>query len=179
MRQIKLYIGMSLNGKIARANGGVDWLEGIPKPDKSDYGYDEFMKSIDTTIQGYSSYKQILDWGIEFPYKTTKNYVITRNKTHKDNDHVMFISENHIQKIKELKHEAGKDIWLIGGGQINTFLFNENLIDEMQVFVMPITLPDGIELFENLPVEKQLTLRETETYSNGVVKIIYQKSTDE
>ena len=39
MRKIKLYIATSLNGKIAKSDGSVDWLESIPNPDKSDYGY--------------------------------------------------------------------------------------------------------------------------------------------
>lgn len=79
MRKVKLYIACSLNGKIAAKDGSVNWLETIPNPDKTDYGYLEFQKTIDTTIQGYSTYKQIIDWGIDFPYKETKNFVFTRS----------------------------------------------------------------------------------------------------
>ena len=56
----------------------MDWLESIPNPDKSDYGYSEFYNSIDTTIQGFNTYDQIIKWGIEFPYADKKNYVLTR-----------------------------------------------------------------------------------------------------
>jgi len=69
--------------------------------------------------------------------------------------------------------KKGKDIWLIGGGQINTMLWNEKLIDEMFVFIMPIILADGIELFENSPMEKHLELFKSKTHSNGVIELRY------
>ena len=69
MRKIKLYIAISLNGKIAKSDGSVDWLELIPKPKDDDYGYSDFHKNIDTTIQGYSTYNQIMGWKIDFPYE--------------------------------------------------------------------------------------------------------------
>ena len=52
MRKIRLYIATSLNGKIARSDGSVDWLDAVPNPDKTDYGYTDFLESVDTTIMG-------------------------------------------------------------------------------------------------------------------------------
>lgn len=48
MRKIKLYTAISLNGKIAKSDGSVDWLHEIPNPDKTDHGYAEFYKSIES-----------------------------------------------------------------------------------------------------------------------------------
>lgn len=173
MKKLKLYIATSLNGKIAKPDGSVEWLESIPNPEETDHGYHAFYSSIDTTIQGYSTYDQIIQWGIDFPYADKKNYVLTRKQGLSNTDHVEFIANNPIETIKQLKKEEGKDIWLIGGGQINTFLFNENLIDEIHVFVMPIVIPDGISLFEGLPHENNLTLIDTKTYATGAVELKY------
>jgi dihydrofolate reductase len=49
MRLIKLYIAISLDGKIAKPDRDVSWLDELPKPDHSDYGYAEFLSSVDTT----------------------------------------------------------------------------------------------------------------------------------
>ncbi|EPR71148.1 dihydrofolate reductase family protein [Cyclobacterium qasimii] len=174
MRKIKLFIATSLNGKIAKPDGSVDWLEAIPNPGEIDHGYSDFYKSIDTTIQGNTTYKQIISWGIDFPYSDKKNYVFTRNKLSEDTDQVTFIADKHLDFVKGLKAVEGKDIWLIGGGQLNTMLLNEKLIDEIQVFVMPIVLTEGIELFESLPKETSLTLIETKTYATGAVEIKYK-----
>ena len=115
-----------------------------------------------------------MGWGIDFPYPDTKNYVITKKQELQDAEHVEFISESHIDFIRELKKQDGKDIWLIGGGQINTLLLNEGLIDEIQVFVMPIVLSGGIELFGALPTETKLKLVESKTHSTGVVEMKYE-----
>ena len=174
MRKTKLYIAISLNGKIAKLDGSVDWLESIPNPDKIDHGYSDFYKSIDTTVQGNNTYKQILSWEIDFPYPDKKNYVFTNNKESVNTKFVDFVSENHIDFIKQLKKEKGKDIWIVGGGKLNTIFLNENLIDEIHVFVMPIVLNDGIELFESIPKETKLKLIESKPYITGVVEIKYK-----
>ena len=174
MRKIKLYIAISLNGKIANPDGTVDWLESIPNPEKSDYGYSNFYKTIDTTIQGNNTYKQIVGWGIDFPYADKKNYVFTRDQKLEHTKYVEFVSSNHINFINQLKKESGKDIWLIGGGQLNTMFLNEKLIDEIHVFVMPIVLANGIELFEALPKQTNLKLIDTKTYTSGAVELKYK-----
>jgi dihydrofolate reductase len=173
MRKIKLYIAISLNGKIARSDGSVDWLENIPNPEKTDHGYQEFYNSIDTTIQGYSTYKQISDWDIDFPYTDKKNYVLTSKENPLPDKNVEFVTKNHIEFIQNLKQQEGGDIWLIGGGNTNTLLLNEKLIDLLHVFIMPVVLPDGIELFENFPLESKFTFIESKAYSSGAVELVY------
>ncbi len=173
MRKIKLYVAMSLNGMIAKADGQLEWLETMPNPDNSDYGFKNLYDSIDTTIQGYSTYKLILDRGIEMPTKDKTNYVFTRKTDIADEKYVQFVKQDHINFTIKLKQQKGKDIWLLGGGQINTLLFNEDLIDEIQVFVMPIVIETGIKLFEHIPKEKMITLEDTVSYKSGVVELKY------
>ncbi len=173
MKKLKSYIAISLNGKIARPNGDVDWLDAIPNPDKLDYGYFAFYDSIDTTIQGSKTYEKVKSWDIPFPYPEKKNYVITRQQDLSDTEHVTFVKNNHIDFIKSLKKEEGKDIWLIGGGLINTMCFNENLIDEMYIHIIPIIIPEGIGLFGSIPIESQMKLLDSKTYSTGVVELRY------
>jgi dihydrofolate reductase len=173
MRKIKSYIAVSLNGKIAKPDGSVDWLESIPNPDKTDHGYVDFYKSIDTTLQGYTTYNQVMSWGIDFPYAGKKNYVITRKKEMTNTEDVEFITKNHLEFIRQLKKEQGKDIWVIGGGQLNKMLLDANLLDEIQVFVMPIILSEGIDLFGDLPQETNLSLVESRSFATGAVEIKY------
>ena len=162
-----------MNGKIAKADGSVEWLESIPNPGKSDYGYYDFYNSIDTTVQGYNTYKQIVDWDIDFPYADKKNYVLTRKQDLTNNKNVDFVKENPLDFIKNLKREKGKDIWLIGGGQINTLFLNALLIDEIHLHVMPIVISDGITLFEHIPEETTLKLISSKNYASGVVELKY------
>jgi len=173
VQPLTLYIAISLNGKIAKSDGSVDWLENIPNPDGLDYGYASFYESIGTTIQGRNSYDQIMSWDIDFPYAGKRNYVFTQNEALKDTEHVTFVSKDHVNFVKQLKAEKGDGIWLIGGGQLNTLFLKERLIDELRVFVMPIAIEEGIELFPNLPKEVALTLKTSKTYPTGVVELRY------
>lgn len=174
MKKIKIYIAISLNGKIAKSDGSVAWLEAMPVPEGSDYGYAEFYNSIDTTIQGNSTYKQIVSWGIEFPYKGKTNYVLTRNADEEDNENVSFISGNHIEQVKAIKAKEGKDIWLIGGGGANAMLLDANLVDQIHIHIMPIILDEGIDLFGSLLHDTLLELKHSKTYPTGVVELIYE-----
>lgn len=174
MRKIILYIATSLNGYIAKADGSVDWLENIPNPHDEDYGYSKFQESIDTTIQGNNTYKQILDWGIEFPYKGKKNYVITQNTELQSDENVTYISSDHINYVEQLKNGSGKDIWLIGGGKVNSLLLNNSLIDEIWQFIMPIVIEDGIKLFDSAIEDLSLDIFDTKVYKSGVIRYRYK-----
>ncbi|MCG6186886.1 dihydrofolate reductase family protein [Maribellus maritimus] len=174
MAKIKLYIAQSLNSKIALADGSVEWLESIPNPENTDHGYAEFFDSVGITIMGNSTYKQLISWDIEFPYKTKINYVFTRNPEIQNTKYVTFVKENHIEFVQNLRGKSKRDIWLIGGGQLNTWFLNEKLIDEVYVFIMPIVVQAGIELFEAIPRETRLELTYSKVYKSGVIELRYK-----
>jgi dihydrofolate reductase len=177
MRKIKLYIAVSLDGKIARPDGSVDWLDAVPNPEKLDYGYSEFYKTCDTTLQGYNTYQVLLSFGIPFPYPDKKNYVFTTKSNLEDTGFVEFVGGDILSFTQNLKGQEGDDIWLIGGGKLNTTLFNAGLIDEFQIFVMPVIVGEGIPLFGLSPNESHLRLTGTKTYGSGVVQLSYSKNT--
>ncbi|QGY45673.1 dihydrofolate reductase [Maribellus comscasis] len=174
MAKIKLYIAQSLNSKIALADGSVEWLESIPNPENTDHGYAEFLDSVGITIMGNSTYKQLISWDIEFPYKTKTNYVFTRNPEVQNTKYVTFVKEHHVDFVQSLREKSKRDIWLIGGGQLNTWFLNEKLIDEIYVFIMPIVVPGGIELFEAIPRETRLELTYSKVYKSGVTELRYK-----
>ena len=168
MRKIILYIATSLDNYIARKNGSVDWLF-----HDQDYGYKEFYNSIDTIIMGNNTYTQILEFG-DFPYKEKTNFVFTRNKTLLKTKYVRFISQDIKSFMVKLKEIKGKNIWLVGGSQINTLCLNNSLIDEMIIFIHPIILGEGIPLFSEKYNQNTLKLIETKEFSSGLVQLSYR-----
>lgn len=174
MRKLILYIAASLDGMIAGPGGDVDWLEEFPNPEGTDHGYAEFIDSIDTSIQGNKTYKQVLGFDIEFPYKDLTNYVFTKEKGRPEDKYVKYLSGNVIEEVKRIKSEHGKNIWLIGGARANTLCWNAGLIDEIHLFIMPIILGRGIPLLSDFPDRKKLNLEATKTYSTGAVRLIYK-----
>ena len=171
--QTILYLAMSLNGKIARSDGSVDWLEQVPNSEGTDYGYEEFFRSIDITVQGNGTYRQLRGWGIPFPYKGKENYVLTRDAGACDDEDVRFVREDPVGFLERLKAREGYGIWIVGGAQVNALLLAHGLIDEIRLFVMPLVLAEGLDLTAELPSDVALRLIETRTRVNGVVELHY------
>lgn len=173
MAKIILYSAISLNFKIADSDGGVGWLDQINHPPGCDYGYSKFYSSISHTLMGYKTYAQLMSWDVEFPYKDKRNYVFTRKDNLDNDEYVEFVQANHMEFLARLKQEAEKDIWLIGGGGLNSSLLKAHLIDEMIIHVMPVILEGGIDLFSDGTIFQNLQLAKEKKYSNGVMELIY------
>ncbi len=173
MRKIKLYIATSLDGKIAAPDGSVSWLESILNPEQTDYGYQAFYDSIDTTLMGYSTYQAIEGFAGPFPYTDKENFVFTRKPAPPPAEHVTFVQSEIPSFLNALKEKPGKDIWLIGGGKFAGYLIGEQLVDEMMLFVMPILLGEGIPLFEAAFPQTSLVLLDELRYQNGVKMLHY------
>lgn len=168
MRNIVLYIADSLDGFIARENGSVDWLF-----TDADYGYSEFYNSIDTVLMGMKTYKSIFELGGGYLYKDKKGFVFTRNRETKKEDYVEFIHEKIAEFTRELKNLPGKDIWLVGGGEIIKIFADESLIDQIIISIHPKILGSGIPLFPAPLKETDLKLIGSESFDSGLVQLNY------
>jgi dihydrofolate reductase len=166
VRKLKLYTAATLDGYIAGPNGEIDWLEA---GDSLDYGYREFYESVDTTLMGNSTYRLTLDFG-EFPYPEKTNYVFTRGTPPPETDYVSFISGDVAAFVRSLKEKQGEDIWLVGGGQVNTIMLNAGLIDEMVMTVFPLVLGEGIPLFAPDAKRTGFKTVSCETYETGLIQ---------
>jgi dihydrofolate reductase len=76
--------------------------------------------------------------------------------------------------VRRLKENTDEDIWLVGGSQLIKVFLEENLVDDMIVFVVPIILGDGIPLFDRIGREIRLRLVKTERYESGLVGMEYK-----
>ena len=170
MRKLKLFIASSLDGYIARPDGAIDWLP----TDGNDYGYHDFIDTIDTTLMGGKTYRDVLRFG-EFPYANLENYVFTRSRAMKKATNVQFVSEDICRFTRVIKNQSGKSIWLIGGSEIITALYNEKLIDEYIVAIIPTILGRGIPMFFDLKQQEKLQLINSKAYPSGVVQLAYAK----
>ena len=174
MRKIKLYIAASIDGYIAGPDGELDWLSDYPITPELNYGYEDFFESIDTVIMGGRTYRDILNMDVVYPYKNKISYIITRNTINSTKENIIYITNNIEDNISELKKEEGKDIWLVGGGEIVSLFLNQNWIDEMIITYIPILLGEGIRLFPNKAKESKWSLIQSQAFINGVVQTRYQ-----
>ena len=167
---------MSLDGYIATPDGGIEWLNEISNPTNEDHGYNALLESVDTVLMGGRTYHEIIGFGVPWPYKDKQTYVITHNNTNVTPDEkVEFITEDIYRRISALKEAKGKDIWLVGGGVLTTMLLNHDLIDEMQIAIVPTILGEGLLLFPDKPKTSKWTLIENKSFSTGLTLLTYTK----
>ncbi len=107
----------------------------------------------------------------QFPYQEKNNYVFTRRTPPPpDNQHVRFVSGDIAAFVRSLKQTPGRDIWLVGGGQINTVMLNHDLIDDIVLTIFPIVLGDGILLFASGATPSTFQTVACEIYDTGLVQ---------
>ncbi len=172
MKKIILYIATSIDGRIAEPDGSFDFLSEYPVSEEMNYGYKEFMASIDTIIMGGRSWRELDSMDAMGGYKDKLVYVVSRNNWG-EKQNVKFITEDVTDRIAALRNEPGKDIWLFGGGELISILLASGLIDEMHLFYIPTILGKGIPLFPEQSAGTKWTLADSTSYPNGVLGVTY------
>jgi dihydrofolate reductase len=172
MRSVVLGVGISVDGYIARRNGAVDFLF-MPK----DYSMASFFASVDTAIMG----RKTLDAGLRMsggslPHSNMPMYVFSKSKPPGERDGVIFVSETPASFIRKLRRRPGKDIWLMGGGELARAFLNADLVDRLYLGVVPVLLGEGIPLFPSGFPQRDFTLLENKTYSKGLIALMYERS---
>ena len=174
-RKVILYISQSLDGFIADNKESVDWIIGNNKNYISDYGYENFIKNIDTVVLGANTYKQIKNElsPDKWVYENLQSYVFTNEKI-KDIENIKYVNMNIEKLINKLKQEKGKNIWICGGANLVNQCVKANLIDEYQITTVPVILGNGVRLFEENNKKINIEFKEIKE-ENGLIMGIYTK----
>jgi len=170
-RKVVLYISMSLDGYIADRNDDLSFLSIVEK-DGEDYGYADFVKSVDTVIVGRKSYEKVLSMGYDYPHTDKDVYIMTRTKRPAIGT-FKFHSGSLKDLIKEIKTKQGGNIYCDGGAEIVTELLNDNLIDELIISLIPILMGGGVRLFNDGRPEQKLEFVSTKSYDTGLIQLHY------
>ena len=171
-RKVIVHIATSADGYIARPDGNLDWLTSRPAP-KGFYGMNAFMKTIDTTILGRKTYEESLRLGAKYDGKS-RAFVFSRQATPADAPKgVEFVMGDIAAFVSRLREQTGKNIWLMGGGEIIASFLDDNAIDEFVISVVPVFIGDGIPLIARRHRETRLQLQSTERFEDGLVQLHY------
>jgi dihydrofolate reductase len=171
-RKIIVHIATSADGYIARPDGDLEWLTSRPAPGGF-YGMDTFMRSIDTKILGRKTYDASLRLGAKFDSKS--RYIVFSRQPPPTGapPAVEFTNEAVRPFVSRLREGAGKDIWLMGGGEIIASFLDADAIDEFVISVVPVFIGDGIPLIARRQRQVPLKLRATERFDDGLVQLHY------
>ena len=175
-RKVIVHIATSADGYIARPDGDLEWLTSRPAP-AGFYGMDAFTRSIDTKILGRKKFEASRRLGARFDSRD-RTIVFSRHPPPPDAPSgVDFVSKDVGPFVDRLRAQPGKDIWLMGGGEIIASFLDERAIDEFVLSVAPVFIGAGVPLIAPRHRHVPLELLSVERFEDGLVQTRYRIST--
>ncbi len=171
-RKLILYIACSLDGYIAKPGDDLSFLDRVQK-ENEDYGYHDFISSIDTVILGRKTFDWVMTQIKVFPHKDKETYVITKTEKPKEGN-LTFYSGNLKELVANLKSKKGKNIFCDGGAEIVNQLLKDKLFDELIISIIPVLVGEGIKLFKDGRPEQGLKLASVKKFDTGLVQLRYK-----
>lgn len=167
MRRIRYAVAMSLDAYIAGPNGESDWI--LMDPD-IDFG--EIFSRFDTFLMGRRTF-QAIGHGGSSSKPGMQTFVFSRTLRQQDYPNLTIVAEKAEEVLTGLRSKPGKDIWLFGGGLLFRSLLEAQLVDTVEVAVMPVLLGQGIPLLPSPARQVKLKLVGSKTFKTGIVALEY------
>jgi dihydrofolate reductase len=168
MRRIFYRVAASLDGFIAGPNGEIDWI--VPDPTVD---FAAVYEGVDTVLLGRRTYELTLQPGAPPWPAGWRIYVCSRTLDAARHRGVTVISDKLDATVAALRAEPGRGIWLFGGGSLFASLLAADLIDDIEVAVMPVLLGGGVPLLAPGVPRSRLTLKRSSASPNGIVNLHY------
>lgn len=138
-----------------------------------------FLAAIDIAVMGRKTFDAALKMGggsFRSPVKGHIFYVFSRNAPSGERDSVIFTNQSPAEFTGELRKHPGKNIWLMGGGELARDFLKADLVDEIHLGVVPVLLGEGIPLFPGGFPQRDFSLIENKSYSKGMIALKYERS---
>ena len=163
----------SLDGFFARKDDSVDWLMWS---DEAGEIMQDYWKTIDTVVMGRKTYEVGLKMtkGKSNPYSGMRCYVFSQTLKPGNVSGTEIIASDAVAFVRKLKREPGKDICVMGGGELARSLLEGGVIDEIGFNVHPIMLGEGVPLFHEMKRQVNLELLDCRSFKNGCVYLLYR-----
>lgn len=163
-----VYIATSLDGYIARPDGGLDWLSAAQQTGE-DYGYARFAATVDVVVLGRSTYDTVLGFGA-WPYGGKRVVVMTHRPAAPRHGEELF-DGTPAELVARLRADGHRRVYVDGGRVIQQFLA-AGLLDDLTISIIPVVLGAGIPLFDGS--EQALLLDGAEPFPSGLVQLRYR-----
>ncbi len=174
-----VYIGTSLDGCIAAADGGVEWMNYVPIPEGEDLGFYEFMERVDAVVMGRNTFETLIGFGVGWHYPKPGIILSSTLESAPDEfrEHVQITSGTPAGIVAFAKEQGYENLYIDGGDTIQRFL-RDDLIDEMIITTIPILIGRGIPLFGDLDASLGFELVDTKVLLDQLVKRHYRRKRD-
>ena len=168
MRRVRYRVAMSLDGFIAGPNGEIDWI--VPDPDVD---FATIYAGFDVALLGRRTYELTQQPGAPPWPPGWDVYVVSRTLRPAEHPAVHVVGNEIKSIVSRLRATPGRDIWLFGGGVLAGSLLAMDLVDVVEIAIMPVVLGAGVPFVD--PVARRVPLRLTrmQQSSAGIVNLQY------
>lgn len=175
------YTASSLDGFIADQNNSLDWLMQLGSVD--DTSYPEFIKQVGAMAMGSTTYEWLLQHEIRldsdspkpWPYKIPAWVFTTRTLPKVTDADIRFVSGDVCPVHRQmLEASQGKNLWLVGGGELVGQFYDQGLVDELIVYLASVTLGAGAPLLPRAITTPPLRLISAKTYGDAFAELRYE-----
>ncbi len=166
-RQVLYSVAMSLDGYIAGPQGEADWIPRDPSMD-----WNAFMSRFDTVLIGRKTFELFGKAGSGAGFPGMRAIVFSRSLRPEEYPRVT-IRPDAAATVRDLKTQPGKDIWLMGGGELFRSLMEEGLVDGVEVGICPVLLGGGLPFLPPTPRRVRLALTKRNDSPSGIVGLSY------
>jgi dihydrofolate reductase len=169
MRPVRYNVAASLDGYIATADGGYDWIPNDPTVD-----FTQLFAKVDTVLLGRHSWELMRQMGGAPWPAGSRVYVFSSTLRQYGHPTVTIVNDAAADVVAALRAEPGDgDIWLFGGGKLFSSLLAAGQVDRVEVTVVPVLLGGGIPLSVPGTPLTPLTLVDTTRYASGIITLNY------
>jgi dihydrofolate reductase len=168
MRRVRYRVAASLDGYIAGPNGEIDWIVSDPAVD-----FAALFAGFDTVLLGRRTYELTLQPGAPAWPAGWRVYVFSRTLDAAAHPAVTVVGSHAGAVVAALRAEPGRDIWLFGGGHLCASLLAADLVDRVEVAIMPVLLGGGVPLLAPAAPRSRLTLTHSDAHPGGIVSLHY------
>lgn len=172
MSSVRIYVATSADGCIAERDGSVDWLEGF---DPDDYGYQKFWSQVGAVVMGRHTFEHVQTFAEAWPYAGRHCFVLASHPVRKLPDKTVVVPNGGVAAAVAAARQVTRgDVWVVGGATTMRWALQNELVDLVEVFYIPVFIGEGIPLLGPLPGRIPLAFKGIETYPDGVVKVAYE-----
>lgn len=169
MRRVLYRVAASLDGFIAGPNGEIDWIVRDPTID-----FTSVYSRFDTVLLGRRTYELTQQPGAPAWPRGWRILVFSRTLEAANHPGVTIVSTDIGAAVTKVRDLPGRDIWVFGGGSLVASLLASDLIDEVEVAVMPVLLGRGTPLVGIDAPRSRLTLESFDASPGGIVNLRYK-----
>ena len=170
--QVSGYIAATMDGFIAQADGGLDFL-GVVARDGEDYGYARFSQTVDTVVLGRNTYDVMTgfpDWPL-----AGKHVVVLTHRALEARHGETAYQGSLVELFARLEAQGRRRVYLDGGRTLSAALA-EDVLHDLTISIIPVTLGAGIPLFGGGFPRRDWRLKHSQAFESGLVQLQWERA---